>query len=653
MKELPFRSVEFYRELIENNPASLAVLDREGKILYLAPSVENILGYRPEDMIGRIAFNYVHPDDVHSLHEDHPAQVQNPSLHIRRIIRMLHKNGSVRFLEGIRVNLLDNPAVNGIILNFQDVTDRVKAEQALKESEERYRLLAENISDVIWVFDLSGKITYVSPSVFALLGYSHEELVGTNGFEYLASSSLHVADRILYGEVELEMSGSKDMNRVVSSEFEVIRKDGERRWVEFRTRFIYDGQQKACGITGTSRDITKRKYAERRLLESEERFRSMFDNANDGFCLIDISTREIVKVNNMFCLMTGYDSQETCQMHVKDLHPEESVAYVLEQFEESVEKKRTFIPDITIKRKDGTCFDASITCAAVGPDSHKYILQIIRDITPNRQAFNDLQNALWAMEKAHGELEAGVEKRTIELRNANLQLLKEIERGRRLHEELERKNRELEDYGVRISHDLKTFMLTEKNILTLCLKEPHRIEERLKTLMENNYALLHYVGDLLDLAKRGEALANKSAIEIEPMVRAIFNAMKPREINAELHLNLQSPTMKADYAGIRNVFANLIQNSLQSCDGDKNKHIIELSCITCGKSLEISFRDNGKGIEGDAPERIFEMGFSTRGSWGVGLFIARKIVEAHGGSIEAKSRGKQEGAEFIIRIPSE
>jgi len=160
--------------------------------------------------------------------------------------------------------------IEGII---EDITDRKRAVEVLKESENKYRLLADNVNDVIFVLDMNLNYTYISPSVKILRGYEPEEMMKQPSFETLTPSSWDLAMKTLSEVMELEKSEHRKINISRTLQLEMRRKDGTTVWTEAKLSFFRDENQQPVSILGVNRDITERKQAEEKLSQTMENLR--------------------------------------------------------------------------------------------------------------------------------------------------------------------------------------------------------------------------------------------------------------------------------------------------------------------------------------------------------------------------------------------
>jgi PAS domain S-box-containing protein len=280
-----------------------------------------------------------------------------------------------------------------LIGTFQNIDKYKKAEQALRESEGKYRLLAENLSDVIWIMDTNLRYTYVSPSVTRLRGYSVEEAMAQPLEENMTPSSLETAMRIMMEEEAIQAKGQSNQNRSVTLESELSCKDGSIIWVENTITYLRDSDGRLTGYLGDSRDITKRKKAEALLRESEEKYRLLAENASDVITVIDMNLRPVYMSPSITRLL-GYSVEEAMSRGITSSLTPESVKVATKGFTATIanEKQGGNMEPVTIDlefiRKDGSTVWASASVALIrGPDGRPAeILSILHDITERKRA---------------------------------------------------------------------------------------------------------------------------------------------------------------------------------------------------------------------------------------------------------------------------
>ncbi len=257
------RSEEHFRALIENALDAIGVVGLDGTILYESPSVERILGYKHEEMVGTNVFDRVHPKNKQAIINGFSKIVENPDLIEHDELPYQHRDGSWRTME---VSARRIPDENSVVVNYRDITDRKRTEEALRESEKRYRTLAEAVTDLIWTLDAKTlRFTYVSPSVQTLLGYSVGEATNKPLDQVLTPASFDFAMRAL---AEALASGEQEQDNLLRSrplELEHYRKDGSTIWAEVTTAFLRDHDGRLTEIIGVTRDITKRRLRMEKL----------------------------------------------------------------------------------------------------------------------------------------------------------------------------------------------------------------------------------------------------------------------------------------------------------------------------------------------------------------------------------------------------
>lgn len=192
-----------------------------------------------------------------------------------------------------------------IITTARDITERKMAEQALRESETKYRILAEKMHDVVWILNLDLQVTYVSPSTELILGFTPEERMKMQLDECMVPESLDYAMQVLINEAVTSQEGSAEKDRGILLELEYYHKDGSTRWLEQSINGIYDENGEITGIMGVARDVTERKQAKDALKESAESYRGLFDSVTDAIYVLD-QEGKFINVNAGAVKMYGY-----------------------------------------------------------------------------------------------------------------------------------------------------------------------------------------------------------------------------------------------------------------------------------------------------------------------------------------------------------
>ena len=251
-------SEERFRALIENSADVISLVDPTGTILFESPSVERVLGYRPDELVGTNAFSLVHPDDLPEASVKFSRLLQDPLGLIQLTFRFRHKDESYRDVEVTGSNLLANPALGAIVVNFRDVTEKLRAEERLRLSGE----ILQRVASLVLVADREGKIVYVSPSVQAILGYEPSQVLGDQWWE-LSGTDREERQR----EKERAAAVARGEIPVPDQSYErqLQSRSGEPRWMAWQ-----DAPGPGQTVIGVGHDITERKRAEEERVRMTE-----------------------------------------------------------------------------------------------------------------------------------------------------------------------------------------------------------------------------------------------------------------------------------------------------------------------------------------------------------------------------------------------
>lgn len=256
--ELLRLSQERFRSLVSNASDLITILDADGTIRYESPAIERLLGYGEDELIGRNAFDYVHPDDLPRLCSRFEGVERGSGARVTAEFRFRHSNGSWRYLEAIATNLIDDPSVAGIVVNSRDVTERRQAEEDRSRSEALYRTVIERAAENIFIVDVETRgIIEANEALSRSLGYPPDELRGMVFYDIVAHDRESVDDDIRW----ILQSGGRFVG-----ERRYRGKNGAVVTVEVNVSAItYGGREALCIV---AHDITERKRAEDSLRES-------------------------------------------------------------------------------------------------------------------------------------------------------------------------------------------------------------------------------------------------------------------------------------------------------------------------------------------------------------------------------------------------
>jgi diguanylate cyclase (GGDEF)-like protein/PAS domain S-box-containing protein len=256
-KEALVESEMRFRALIENSSDGIALTGPDGVCIYAAPSTERILGYKPEELVGVNAFELIHPDDLKNAGQAMASLLTQPGSTVQSCNRFLVKDGSWRWLEGVATNLLYEPTVRAIVMNYRDVTERRLADEALRASEERFRSIQESALDAIITMNADGLITSWNPQAETTFGWTSDEMVGRR----LADTIVPPEHRDAHSR-GLERFLNTGEGEVINKRIEItaLDRDGREFPVELAVVPLY--RDDAVSFCAFIRDIRERKKAE-------------------------------------------------------------------------------------------------------------------------------------------------------------------------------------------------------------------------------------------------------------------------------------------------------------------------------------------------------------------------------------------------------
>ncbi len=374
------RAEEEFRALVAHSSDIITVLEPDGSWRSSSAAGTRLLGY-PEGLeVEGGVFSLLHPDDVEEAARTFAEVVEG-----RRdddtpvVLRVQSADGSRCFhLETVARNLVDHPAVRGIVLNSRDVTERVAAEDALRRTQGRFQSLVQHASDLITVVDADAMVRYVSPSVTRMLGFDPDELVGTSGSDIVHPDDLpafiaSIMDQLVDGVDEQTV------------QYRARHKDGGWRLLEGVTTNLLDDPA-IQGFVTNARDITRRVEAEEALHRSDERFRALVQHASDVVTVVDAEA-QLTYASPSIEHTLGYSPAELVGTDATRLIHPDDLSALFEASTESVQTGQAVAVEYRAIAKDGSIrYFEGITSDLTGEPSVAGFVTNARDISDRRDA---------------------------------------------------------------------------------------------------------------------------------------------------------------------------------------------------------------------------------------------------------------------------
>ena len=376
------RSEEMLRNIIEHSNEVFYIHDTKHTLSYVSPTSRQVFGYTPEEM--RLKWTELTTDNPmnHKGFKITEKAIRTGKRQGPYLLEAKKKDGRLILIEIDESPLLDaDGRVIGITGAARDVTERQQAEQALKESEDRYRSILSNIEEGYYEVDLAGNFTFCNRSLCHILGYQKDELLGMSYKKYARKKT---ADDVYQTFNRVYRTGIS----AKAFDWEIVRGDGTKGFVELSVSLLTDTEGHRVGFRGIVRDVTDRKQTEEELRDSEANYRAIFNAANDAIFIHDLETGEILDVNERMCEMFGYNPEEVCRLTVADLSlgeapfsQENSVRWI-----EKAVKEGPQLFEWMAKDKDGRLFWVEVNLKRAVIGKVERLLAVVRDITDRKHA---------------------------------------------------------------------------------------------------------------------------------------------------------------------------------------------------------------------------------------------------------------------------
>ncbi|MDJ0844542.1 PAS domain S-box protein [Crocosphaera sp.] len=609
----------------------VSIFDREGQLIYNSPAAEKIHGFSMEEMQQLHTFYLIHPDDRTRVGKIFSTLLYNPQKTITVQYRYQTKSKDYIWMETVASNQLDNPNIKGIVANSRDIRERKQAEEALRESEAKFRQLTENIHEVFWMLDLSKtdpsyqKSLYVSPAYQEVWGYNPEDIY-ENPQQWM--EAIHPDDR---QRIEQEFS-QKLLEGEFDYQYRIIRPDGTLRWIRDRGFPVKNHTGEFVRVTGLAEDITEQKQREEEIKrlnqQLEERvaqrtaeLEMLLNTLPDFVFVVERNTMKLLFCNQLFAQGIGFDHRQQVEgKTIFECFPAEMAAYFMRQNQQVFNSGETLHLEETVPLPEGDRYF----------DTYKVPLK-------------DSQGEIYAL--------LGTSRDMTELVKTKRVLMERTS-------QLEATNQELDSFCYSVSHDLRAPLrhihgfvnaLKQRLLGTDVMDDP-KVIHYLEVIEKSSEKMAHLIDGLLTLSRVGRRELRFHEVDLNSVVKAAMNTVSSADQTIDFKVGML-PTVSGDSALLQQVFVNLLQNSIKFSRG-QNPILIEINCLDDGT---VCVADHGVGFDMQYIEQLFGA-FQRLHSQkdfegtGIGLSIVQRIIHRHGGQIWAESV-LGEGATFYLKFP--
>lgn len=374
------QSEERYRTILEETGDGYFETDMAGNFTFVNDAQTRLLGYSKEEIIGTNFKAFTPEEKVKAVVKAYNYMYETGEPLRAFIDEVIRKDGSHGLAETSAFPIRND---RGEIIGFRgvrrDITARDRMEEALRQSEERYRTILEEMEDSYFEVDLGGHLSFVNNSVCRDLGYSREELTGKSYKAFTVEEDIESVFRV-FNEVFRTGVPNKGFP------WRTIRTDGTRRFAETSISLLRNGKGEITGFRGVGRDISERKQSEEKLRQSEERYRALFDNSVTGTLVVDAETMKVVIGNQAAADVFGFSSaEEGIGADILDSVPPEEKEKVLDLVRKELfehDSRQTF--DLQAVTKDGRTIWISATGARITHGDRLAGLLSFADITERK-----------------------------------------------------------------------------------------------------------------------------------------------------------------------------------------------------------------------------------------------------------------------------
>ena len=612
------QSEENYRNIVESSPDGILTIDTKGFITSFNTAYSKLTGFSKEEYIGKHFSKLPTLDkrDIPKILKLFASVIVGKQIESPLEFTWIHKDGTRRLGEYYYSVLRSHGKIKGFQIVARDITERKHTEEALRESEERYRAVIQDAHDMIQSVRPDSSFVFVNPAWLQTLGYTEEDLPGLHLFDVIHPESLaHCQElfaKVIGGEYVKDISAT------------FIAKSGRRVMVEGNAAPRFIGSD-IVSTQGIFRDVTERKQAEEELRDSGERYHTLFDNSNDAVFVHHPTPKGMpgifIEVNKAACRLLGYTKKELLQLSGLDIgYFVEGQRTPAEFIKELLAHKHT-VGEVALRTKQGKHVPIEMSARLFKLHGKPTVLTIARDITERKKAEEERTKA--ARLESVGTLAGG------------------------------------------IAHDFNNLLTGITGFIGLAkrsveLGETEKAASRLAEAEKASLRARDLTTQLLTFARGGAPV--KQVTSTADLLRDTI-AFTLRGSNVRCNVSLPGDlwSVEVDEAQVGQAISNIVLNADEAMpDGGvcivkaQNTVISEKSTLplSSGKYVKVTIKDQGVGISKEHLDKIFDPYFTTKqkGS-GLGLATAYSIVNNHNGYITAKSQ-LGVGTTFYLYLPA-
>ena len=611
------KQMKFDSLLLSQVKDAVLAVDNNFRITYWNKGAEEMFGYTQKEALGTNTVKLLRPKYAPEEREKKLEEVTKKGA-LTTTMYAKHKNGKEIIVDQKISQMVDDSSLQtGYVVVDRDITEKIKIEHELKESEEKYRDIIEIANEGIMIADPSSRINFVNAKMTEMLGYSSKELLGTNA-ESLVDQDDH--------ELGLQKIENRKKGIQESYEIKFIRKNGEILWCLISATPMYDYNGKHIGNMTMQTDITESKKANDALKESESRFHSVLDNSQDVIYRFNVQTGNYEYVSPSTENVFGYSPEELIALATTNplntIHPDDRI-----RFQEAIKKleqnNKVEIEYRHLTKNGGYCW-ISNNMGLIRDNNGKPLYRDgnMRDITNRKRIEEQIETTM---------------------------------------DELRRSNEELERFAYVSSHDLQEPLRMVK-LYSQLLKRRYKdnidsdADDFIEYIVEGANRMKQLIDDLLEYSRVNSQAKEFENVDLEKVLDNVLSNLSISIVEYNVTITHDPlPTVFADQNQMLQVFQNLITNAIKF--HGQNPPKINISVQKDEKEFIFSLSDNGIGIDPKHQKQIFEVFKRLHhnreeypGS-GIGLSITQKIINHHGGRIWVESEpGK--GSTFYFTIPN-